>query len=68
MLLYNNILGGLGLRAMFGSAFELRVNYWVEVSRRLTFPPRFLLIPMSRRLYLGSTCTLTQISLFSSLP
>jgi hypothetical protein len=53
---------------MFGSAFELRVNYWVEVSRRLTFPPRFLLIPMSRRLYLGSTCTLTQISLFSSLP
>jgi hypothetical protein len=36
MLLYNNILA-LELRAMFGSAFELRVNFWVEVGL-LTFP------------------------------
>ena len=35
MLLYNNVR--VQWRAMFGSAFELRVNYWVEVG--LLSPP-----------------------------
>ncbi len=34
----------MGLRAMFGSAFELRVNIWVEVGL-LTFPLVFSLSP-----------------------
>src|SRR5260221_9961966 len=52
---------------MFGRVFELRVDYWVCSCSRCVSPLVSSLIPMSRRLYLGSMCaSLSQFPLSSS--
>lgn len=62
MLLHNNIRIACNVWFCFRTPRELFGR-----SRFSYFPPRFLLVVMSRRLYLGSTYILTQLFVFSSL-